>query len=861
MRRLVVLAFLALVLPSFSAAWTYDEKALNGCLCYYSCGALGGWDCASVSCSYHPEASDASPACLNTGGGPCMCAGWGCGRTQMLTSGASFDSCMRQQGKPVCGDNYCDTQKEENCKTCAKDCGCGDHAACGANGTADEKGCVDKCDGVSCQSKCVGSKLLTAGKCDRASKTCKYQEFDCKAGCDNSSWGGARCKPEEDKCKGVVCDGECGWNTLKFEGKCDPKTGQCEYEKNATCPAGCTNDKKCVGQINGEVYYTETRYKAAGEKVPLRNVRVFFEYTDKDGNTFEPKDENDPEFTVWTDNYGRFSWKYYDNFDPEGLISAGVYFTNRDKKLFLTELADGVKVIKVYYDQDVEVTDKNLSYYAMDLTKTPLAGNDELKDLGRAYHWVLKAVEFKENDLRKGQTVKERVMIGGNTAYAWHRGEKYEDTHPHKTGLNIPDTFIGFDTPSAPTNVEFHEYGHHIMDETFNEKRNTPGDDHGGNPHNPTSEYGVIEAWAEYSALMMKRSNGLPKLGEYEVQNTIFDFEVNYKMDGNENGEYTEEMAIAGIMLDIGDAYSDYGHADDDPLFVWPFEVYEAAHGKRDFGDGKGVRVPRTVRDFYLAMNASGRPELHAPYAGNSNLTNLDYVFVLHGAFQDKNDNKAWDPGETMGYSGKRNTLREDLAAVPGLAVAVDARDQSGNAVPNAYARLEVNYSGRYAYMSRVETIPLTDGTVAIPAVPPEYNATYTVSVFQGGTNNSGRERFSITGPELKKTFKADKQLGTLKTTIKTTPVPCGSDTECMYWLAGDSCDNKTKTCRGKAGIEAPSEIGCGKGLVCEHKGKGVLGGLLGGKSGGLPCVSWLGLIPLALAGALSQSAWKIFGG
>jgi len=862
MCRLVWLASALLILSyPVSAEWKYDQNAMNSCKCFYGCAYLCGWACGmDVGCYYNPKASDASPACADTSGGPCICAGWGCGRCGMISTGVGMEQCNKQWAKPVCGDNYCETNKDENCKSCPSDCGCGGHAACVANASGDQKGCLDKCAGIDCKPKCENNKTLNyGGSCDRGIKGCVFRTADCKNGCE-TYWGGARCKDEEDKCKGVTCDGECDWSgMLKFDGVCNKSSGQCTYKKNETCPMGCTQDKKCVGTVNGVLFYTETRYVALGERVPMRNVKLWFEYTDKDGTLHKGKNFDDPEYTTWTDNSGRFSWNYFDNFDPEGKLSVAVIFDNRDKKLFIVHQSQKNDPYGIYFEKNVKVTDPKLRNYEMDLTRTPMPENAFIKNLGKIYHWGLKAIEYKENDFRKGGSVKEKITVGRANGVAWHLGEVYEDQDPGGTGMNIPDTRIEFNNPAAPCNREFHEYGHHIQDEVLNVKKNIPGDDHGGYDVNPTSEYGMVEGWAEFCGLVMKKANGLGSKGDYEVTGAVLNLELNYDI-ATRGRLNDEELSIAGIMWDLVDSRGDYpAWTDDDEVSLWPVEVYNAFYTKRDFGDGKGVRYVETVRDLYVVLNASGDRRLLDPYPGNANMTKLDQIFISHGVYQDRNNNSVWDPGEKIGFNGIGNKTRQDLEPEPGTEIILDVKEQGGGDIPGLFVRMDVNYSDPYRHLSGSYDLQPNAGKVYATMMPEGVNATMVFTAFQGGTNNTGKDKLTLTSKDLQK-IRPDQPLGAIKTTIRTSKVGCRSDFECMHWLAGDKCENKTKTCTGRAGPEEPVTTDCKGKAKCIGEADSMLDGITGGLGGGkLPCCSLVGLIPFAaLAAALAKSQWLL---
>lgn len=93
---------LALILTmSIIYAQSVDQDKMNSCLCVCSCGEAY-WDCTAVACYYNPGAVDASPNCLDTSLGECVCQGFGCGRAPITDK--CRQQCMEQYG-PKCENN------------------------------------------------------------------------------------------------------------------------------------------------------------------------------------------------------------------------------------------------------------------------------------------------------------------------------------------------------------------------------------------------------------------------------------------------------------------------------------------------------------------------------------------------------------------------------------------------------------------------------------------------------------------------------------------------------------------------------------------------------------------------------------
>ncbi len=202
--------------PVFAAI---DQDKLNSCLCNEGCAKVG-WDCFMVSCYYNPAAVDASPECLDTSKGECVCQGYGCGRAPKPSSGELYDKCVGYQQPKV-------PTIEELDAECKRDNG--------PNAMYDTT--KKKC-------QCVSGYVARGGFC----------VVDEKKTCDNSCGFGVEQKPypdcscveqkPADLCKDVKCYGFCetpknDYHTANHNGVCNPQTGICEYQQTK-CSVGCS---------------------------------------------------------------------------------------------------------------------------------------------------------------------------------------------------------------------------------------------------------------------------------------------------------------------------------------------------------------------------------------------------------------------------------------------------------------------------------------------------------------------------------------------------------------------------------------------------------------------------------------------
>ncbi|MEM3364166.1 MAG: hypothetical protein QXS93_01495 [Candidatus Micrarchaeia archaeon] len=630
-------------------------------------------------------------------------------------------------------------------------------------------------------------------------------------------------QPQKNKCIGIECPDKCENGVMYTEGVCDPGTGACTY-KEEQCPQGCEDNTKCRQvKMQGEVFY----YSPVGKKVPLKFVKI---------ETIAVKDTHIYAYGhLTTDENGRFVWDDPKAFQPGYEISVEVVFDESKGRLYVVEDNPNYP-LRFSYEDAIPVSDPRLSNYQMDLTSHKV---QELSDAAKVFVTAQKAVEFKENVFKKTSTVKERVFIynkKGNT----HVDEVWQDDDPNAPGMRLLDMSSSF-TSSYIEDTIYHEYCHHIQNELFSTKEGRPGVDHGGYYTNPNSEWGLLEGWAEYCAWEMKNYyKDNPDYDLYRIRGVAFNLELNYQMQEKvfrEKNKYSdpsmmEEMAIASLLIDLRDSPQARGGIDDDFVVIPISTLMDAYSQKRDFGDGKGVRHVKTLRDLYIALNASGYKPLLEYYDKDKRITQLDKIFIMHGAYQDLNNNGRWDQGEPFGYSGNGaapSDYRSDLEALNGSEIQLALVDQNGNPVTaGAMIHVEVKFSGENAHLSYSYDVPVSEGALHVPYPPREYDATITMYAYQPNTNNRASETFTITTKEFYDKVDGSRPIGVYSATVPLSKeIPCQQDYECVYKGLGISCRNGV--CSEKpasGGQNMPAGTGscnknsdCDPGYVCQaHK-------------------------------------------
>jgi hypothetical protein len=123
--------------------------------------------------------------------------------------------------------------------------------------------------------------------------------------------------------------------------------------------------------------------------------------------------------------------------------------------------------------------------------------------------------------------------------------------------------YIGFGDATSllsskkwPDNREYHEFGHHFLADSFGNK--APGfagnTNHAGYYRNPSSSDSWTEGWAEFFSTMVAKHIDEESMPELYL--TWYNMELDYRPWLAEG--QAEELAIAGVLLDLEDGPEDY---------------------------------------------------------------------------------------------------------------------------------------------------------------------------------------------------------------------------------------------------------------------------------------------------------------
>ncbi len=120
--------------------------------------------------------------------------------------------------------------------------------------------------------------------------------------------------------------------------------------------------------------------------------------------------------------------------------------------------------------------------------------------------------------------------------------------------------------PGWPDNREYHEFGHHFQADAFGNAApmHSANKNHAGYYVNPYSSDAWLEGFAEFFSMMVTKyidERAMPHL--YRIRGTPQSLELDYRAWTN-RGRY-EELALAGVLLDLEDGPDDYKRGRDLP--------------------------------------------------------------------------------------------------------------------------------------------------------------------------------------------------------------------------------------------------------------------------------------------------------
>jgi hypothetical protein len=263
--------------------------------------------------------------------------------------------------------------------------------------------------------------------------------------------------------------------------------------------------------------------------------------------------------TVYTDAVGCYEIK-----DPsivlgtekEGYLK--VELRDKDKDIMIKDMSSANKNRAVFIQTiNFKLQTTNDLYRDIDFSKTddfalPTSADDKahLDDNAAIYYYTYQALEYARYlgiklDLDLALEIWT-YSISGNGAF-W--------TGPPLTKNRLTHIELGTSTSDygqwdKPRNREWHEFGHHVMADAYGNQMPYRGEvNHAGYKNAHTTD-SWCEGWAEFYACLVAFHTGSINWRVYPVGGNL---DVNIKFWDHTRNLWWEELAIAGILVDLRD--------------------------------------------------------------------------------------------------------------------------------------------------------------------------------------------------------------------------------------------------------------------------------------------------------------------
>lgn len=314
---------------------------------------------------------------------------------------------------------------------------------------------------------------------------------------------------------------------------------------------------------------------------------------------------------------------------------------------------------------------------------------------------------------------------------------------------------------SRPDNREWHEFGHHVMADTFADRmpadpapcHSTPlptdSCNHGGYDNVSTTD-SWTEGWAEFYSMLVAREIAQEERPElYTIGGKPVNLEANrLAWDEYLTSDDTvrfEELALAGLLWDIVDPVDarDFTLLKDGGRYADCVEVDFKTFWSDMFTPEVFLTSPVAPKDYAHIFDIKTLYDvLRSRSVGQGHsregpLTDLDELFVAHGFFADVNGNGAYDSGETIGLAGdSTRPNRRNFPILPGSFVAVEGLlpDGRSKVTPtNFYVQVifDVPFdSYSYDYFQDTSQTP---GRLFLVAPPARYPSTIRITPLVNG--------------------------------------------------------------------------------------------------------------------------------
>ncbi len=399
----------------------------------------------------------------------------------------------------------------------------------------------------------------------------------------------------------------------------------------------------------------------------------------------------------------------------------------------------------------------------------PAIPHDQLDDLGLMYHRIHQAWELA-GKLGPGLTLPVVVTAYSNEPGVFWQGPTNWWTPPGNQPviINIAAASSGALNGDTPDNREWHEFGHHVMADTFGDQM---PDNQVGCPQPLPAEfscnhYGFAnlntnDSWTEgfaefYSLLIGREIEGRARPELYRWAGIEDNLESNYLAwtytahnPATPNAiSADEEFAVAGLLwdlLDPADADDASTLRADAQAQTWadcvqvPLPTLWSLLTK-DYGNTvERSPVPPAdygylfdVKHLYDALKSQGVGQAQSRALG---ISDLDELFLAHGFFADKSDaDRFWQSDEEIGRAADVDRPgRRDRELPPGSYIAYTAQTAQGQPVTQARFRVEVNFASPFQHYSySFWASPAATGLLPFHAPDPQYGATVNITAWSG---------------------------------------------------------------------------------------------------------------------------------
>ncbi len=443
------------------------------------------------------------------------------------------------------------------------------------------------------------------------------------------------------------------------EKACGQQLGLCLISNGYHCAAGCNNVTKCNFRLGSAQFVDKDNVTK-----PLRDAKVTARYVTEPigGSQYCPPGQ-------YCVQHASLAFDYDGYTDSNGyVVVPGVNLTNHTAgsltvTVFLEDVNNSI-AIHVYPDK-VAVLSKtaimNFSRpetYAMNLT----FDQGEERVLAKIYYHAWEASYFT------------RVALGTPIDYLppeefWYKSPGCGSCNachfgawcgnpPSDDWIHFCDNQNSYDNvfyDASPTNMEWHEFGHHVMLDRFNCLPVRSGNNH-GSWSNPNSTDSWEEGWAEFFSVMNLQ------YWNYTDQHDYWVGQPGSAINLDTDVRNPEEMAVASTLYRMLNHQSTLFQAVNilgynntvngkDCVHLSRDQIWSVIGSQHTFGEPfSGTRYISSVWDLYRAFNDSSLPGLHGD-CDNNGQDNLDEIFAAHGFFYDYMNHYYWESGEAIGYT------------------------------------------------------------------------------------------------------------------------------------------------------------------------------------------------------------------